>query len=357
MKRKKVPGRMRGLRGLGLVLVLGSLCSALVSCGETEEQEREALEPSPLPVTAEVARVDTLYEVIEGTGRIATTREQELVSQIQGRVVQAPEREGEAVERGEVLFRIASGEQAAALGRANNQYRSAQAVYDFEIENYMGELTDEVRSMMRRTSGLQDAEVALAQARTQYSNAAVTAGFDGVISEISAREGVRVYPGTRLGAIVDPENLLLELDLDERQLALCEVGARVYARIPSLGDTVLVGSVASVSPVVDPSMRAGLVTIELPSVPNLRPGATATAEIVISAHPGQLVVPEEAVLVRDDREMVFVVSDGRADWRYVTIGASGRGFVSILDGVEESEQVITSGHYSLAHDAPVAVVN
>ncbi len=68
-------------------------------------------------------------------------------------------------------------------------------------------------------------------------------------------------------------------------------------------------------------------------------------------------VPEEAVLVRDDREMVFVVSDGRADWRYVTIGASGRGFVSILDGVEESEQVITSGHYSLAHDAPVAVVN
>ena len=339
-----------------LLALLPVLLPLALSCEEAEEQERETLEPSPLPVTAEVARIDTLFEVIDGTGRIATTREQDLVAQIQGQVVEAPQHEGETVSRGEVLFRIASGEQAAALSRATNQYRSAEAIYEFEIENYMGELTDEVRSMMRRTSGLQDAEVALAQARTQYSNAAVTAGFDGVIAEISVREGMRVYPGTRLGSLVDPDNLLLELDLDERQLALCREGSRVYVTVPSLNDTTLVGAVASVSPVVDPTMRAGLVTVELPSVSDLRPGATATAEIVVSVYEGQLIVPEEAILIRDEREMVFVVADGKADWRYVTIGASGRGYVSILEGISESDQVITSGHYSLAHDAPVAVV-
>ncbi|MBN1434021.1 efflux RND transporter periplasmic adaptor subunit [Candidatus Fermentibacterales bacterium] len=339
-------------------LFLAVCLAPLAGCGQEEEAERETLEPSPLPVTAAVAARDTLFEVIDGTGRIASVREQDLVSQIQGQVVQAPEREGQAVREGEVLFRIASGEQAALLDRAYNQYRSAEALYEFELENYLGDLTDEVSSMMRRTSGLQDAEVALAQARTQYSNAAVTAGFDGVVSEIAVRQGVRVYPGTRLGAVIDADDLLLELDLDERQLALCSPGERVYVTLPSLGDTVVVGSVRSVSPVVDPAMRAGLVTVEIPGMPNLRPGATATAEIVIATYPDQLVIPEEAVLIRDNREMVFVIGeDGKANWCYVTVGARGRGLVSVIDGVEESAQVITSGHYSLAHEAPVAVVN
>ena len=347
--------KWRGMCLASLPIVL--LLLLAVACEEEEERERETLEPSPLPVTAAAASVDTLFEVVDGTGRIASIREQELVSQIQGQVVEAPGREGEAFQRGDVLFRIASGEQAAALSRATNQYRSAQAIYEFEVENYLGELTDEVRSMLRRTSGLQDAEVVLAQARTQYSNAAVTAGFDGVVSDISVREGMRVYAGTRLGSLVDPYDLRLEVDLDERQLARCSPDARVYVTVPSVGDTTLVGHVASVSPVIDPSTRAGLVTIDLSGAPGLRPGATATAEIVVSMTPDQLLVPQEAILVRDEREMVFVVLDGKADWRYVTTGGSGRGYVSVLDGVEESEQVITSGHYSLAHDAPVAVVN
>jgi len=63
------------------------------------------------------------------------------------------------------------------------------------------------------------------------------------------------------------------------------------------------------------------------------------------------------VLVRDDRNMVFVVEGGKAKWQYVTTGPSGRGLVSIEKDLEEGDQVITSGHYSLAHEAPVAVVN
>jgi hypothetical protein len=48
--------------------------------------------------------------------------------------------------------------------------------------------------------------------------------------------------------------------------------------------------------------------------------------------------------------------DGKADWSYVTTAGSGRGFIAITDGIVEGEPMITGGHYSLAHDAPVAVV-
>lgn len=341
-----------------LVLLVSIMILSLTACGgEEEEAERETLEPSPLPVTASAASVDTLFEVVGSTGRIASARTQNLTAQIQGEVVQAPDYVGMEVSDGEVVFRIASGESASRLSGASSSYRNAQALYEFECENYRGELTDEVKNMLRQTTGLADAQTSLASAQTQYSNAAIRASFNGVVSDVSAREGMVVYPGTVLGQVIDPWSLQAKVSLDERELARCAAGQRVYVTVPSLNDTTLVGTVASVSPVIDPSMRAGEVIIDLPAIPNLRTGATARVEIVIAVYPDQLVIPQEAILIRDDRDMVFVVLDGHADWRYVTLGPEGRGIVAIDEGIETGEQVITSGHYSLAHDAPVAVVN
>ncbi|MCD4708507.1 MAG: efflux RND transporter periplasmic adaptor subunit [Candidatus Sabulitectum sp.] len=326
-------------------------------CGEEEELERETLEPSPLPVTASVARIDVLFEVISSTGRVSSRRTQNLTAQIQGQVVQAPEYAGEEFSEGAVIFRVASGQHASNLSAANSEYRNAQALYQFEIDNYRGEITDGVRSMLRQTTGLESASASLSSARTQYGNSAVSAGFNGVISDVTAQDGMTVYPGSPLGTLVDPWCLQVEVDLDERQLARCASGLKAFVIIPSLNDTVLVGEVRSVSPVIDPGFRSGTVVVDVPHVPDLRPGATARVEIVVAEHEGSLVIPEQAVLIRDDRPMVFAVVDGHADWRYVRLGSSGRGIVAIEDGIIDGEAVITSGHYSLAHDAPVAVVN
>lgn len=335
-----------------------AVLSVLQGCGEEgEEARRETLEPSPLPVTAEVARVDTLFEVINATGRVESRRTQALSAQIQGQVVQAPLYDGASFSAGEVVFRVASGEHSANLAAASSAFRAAQVMYQFECDNYQGELTEEVRRMLRQTTGLEQAQANLSRAGTQYSNSAIRAGFDGVVSSVSVREGMTVYPGTPLGELVDPLALQVRVELDERQLARCVQGSPAFVTIPSLEDTTVTGTVFSVSPVVNPAYRAGTVMVELPAVPGLRPGATARTEIVVSQNPGSLVIPEEAVLIRDNRSMVFVVQNGKAQWRYVTVSARGRGIVSVTEGVSEGDQVITGGHYSLAHDAPVAVMN
>lgn len=337
------------------VLFLGSV---FPGCGaDEEEEERETLEPSPLPVTASEARVDTLFEVINATGRVESRRTQALTAQIQGQVVQAPLRDGQAFSAGDVVFRVASGEYSANLASASSAYRSAQVLYDFECENYQGELTEDVRRMLRQTTGLEQAQASLSRAGAQYANSAIRAGFDGVVASVSAREGMTVYPGTPLGELVDPGSLQVRIELDERQLARCTQGGPAFVTVPSLNDTTVAGTVFSVSPVVDPSYRAGTVMVEIPEVVNLRPGATARTEIVVSVSPEVLVIPEEAILIRDNRTMVFVVEDGKASWRYVTVGARGRGRASITEGVAEGDLVITGGHYSLAHEAPVAVMN
>lgn len=62
-------------------------------CAEEEELERETLEPSPLPVTAAVVRVDVLYEVITSTGRVSSRRTQSLTAQIDLTINSLPDSE------------------------------------------------------------------------------------------------------------------------------------------------------------------------------------------------------------------------------------------------------------------------
>lgn len=341
-----------------LVLLLTALVLlSLFACGEAEDEETaESLEPSPLPVTATTALADTLYEVVDATGRVKSARIQELTAQVQGEITFAPEYEGESVNEGDVLFCISSGEEDSQLSSAVSEFRNAELLYEFECDNYRGELTDEVSDMLKQTTGYYTARAALERAQTQFGNTVIRASFDGIVSTISSPAGLMAYPGTSLGEIIDPQNLQVEINLDERELADCEKGQKVYVSFPSLDDMIFVGSVESVSPVVNPSTRSGKVIISLPIIENLRDGATAKVEIVTDVFPDALIIPEVCILVRDGRDMVFTVIEDHADWRYVTLGAKGRGYVEVVEGITDGETVITSGHYSLAHDAPVAIV-
>jgi len=71
--------------------------------------------------------------------------------------------------------------------------------------------------------------------------------------------------------------------------------------------------------------------------------------------PDRLVVPAEAVLVRQGRDLVFVIRNGRAQWTYVTTGPRSGDHVVLLDGVAPGDTVAVGGHHALAHDAPVEV--
>ena len=87
----------------------------------------------------------------------------------------------------------------------------------------------------------------------------------------------------------------------------------------------------------------------------LRPGMIVSVRIATAIEPESVVVPQEAVIHREGKPVLFVVQDDRAQWRYVVPGPSNGEQVVILEGVHAGEEVITDGHFVLAHDARVAV--
>ena len=66
----------------------------------------------------------------------------------------------------------------------------------------------------------------------------------------------------------------------------------------------------------------------------------------------RLVVPESAVIYTGPRRMVFVDGGGdRLEPRDITLGVKADGYVEVLGGLQEGEQVVTAGNYLVAADS------
>ena len=76
-------------------------------------------------------------------------------------------------------------------------------------------------------------------------------------------------------------------------------------------------------------------------------------EFEVARRSGAVTIPEEAVLTREGRELVFVVAESRAAWTYVTLGPRGRGRVVVERGIAAGDTVATAGHETLSHEAEV----
>jgi HlyD family secretion protein len=80
--------------------------------------------------------------------------------------------------------------------------------------------------------------------------------------------------------------------------------------------------------------------------------------------PNRIIVPARAVIERDGRPLVFVVKGGRAQWVYILPGRSNGAETEVLPDsssgqipVAVGDTVLTEGHLTLTHDAPVRVLS
>jgi HlyD family secretion protein len=116
------------------------------------------------------------------------------------------------------------------------------------------------------------------------------------------------------------------------------------------------GRVHAINPQVDVQRGTGRVTVAIPNPDGrLVAGLYATVRLETARLDGRLVVPADAVLVRQGRDLVFVVEAGRAQWTYVDLGARSGEVVEITSGLSPSDTVAVDGHFALAHDAPVEI--
>ena len=177
---------------------------------------------------------------------------------------------------------------------------------------------------------------------------------DGVVGELSAREGMNVMAGAALFRINGLSSVWVNLDVPEAMAAAVRPGAALSASVPAYPGEAFKGHVSAVLPEVNATTRAVRARVELANPGGkLKPGMFATVKIEPPAGKRETVlVPSEAVIVTGERSVVIVDrGEGRFEPVNVKVGSEEGGKTEILEGLAGGERVVASGQFLIDSEA------
>jgi HlyD family secretion protein len=160
------------------------------------------------------------------------------------------------------------------------------------------------------------------------------------------RRGDRVWFGAAIAELPDLSVVQLTCRLDEADRARVQQGTQVLVRVDAIPDRELRASIKSISTVARPDftsfppVRNFDAVVALEEVdPRLRTGMSASARIELSRLDDVIVVPSPAIFQVDGTTVAYVVQDGSAEKRPVTVLRRGRDEIAIASGLREGDRI------------------
>jgi len=249
-----------------------------------------------------------------------------------------------------------------AVDTAEAQVRTAQAALDQQQAQYASaQETQRLVNLGPRPEQIEAARAALAQAEAsllateiQIQDATVVAPFAGVIARRAVEPGAAISPQSEAFLLAGLDQVYAVLQLPQTQRAAVRVGQDAAVAVDGLPGQTFHGPVTEVQPSADVQNRSFGVKVLLANPRGLlHPGTFARGAIVTATTRNVLVIPYAAVLNAPGSTTVFIVRDGRAFRRDVTLGASDSAGIEVKSGIDDGAEVVVRDQEGLVDGEPV----
>jgi RND family efflux transporter MFP subunit len=336
---------MKSISALALATLVLSGCGRKP---ETHPTSRPELAVAQVQVqTAESKQQATTEEVV---GTVRAKLRATLEAKLSGRIDKMPVLLGQAVKAGQLVAHLDAAEIKARLEQAEAGLQQTER--DWKRTSALFEQQAATRSDYDAAdSRHQVAKAAAAEAEAMMGYLEIQAPFDGVVTKKWADVGDLATPGKPLLDVEDPSMLQLETDVPEAIASRIKQDARLAIRVDSLMGE-LAGTVREIAPTADSASRTFRVKLDLPQTAGLMSGQFARLVVPVGES-SSVRVPVAAVVLRGQLEILFVVSNQRAQLHLVKTGKRIGDEVEILAGLEAGESVVVGGAALLADGQPV----
>jgi len=362
-------------------------------------------------IAVDLARVSrqTVEKIVSASGTIKPKRRVNVSASSIGKVTRIAVKEGDYVSKGAFLLQIDPTEYRTAVDKLRSGIRAAvanlavesaslkKAVYDYErardlhAQGFLsdGELKDASVALEIQQSRAEAAKetlfqqkAALAKAEHDLREVRITAEMGGTVTALNVEEGENAImgtlnnPGTVLLTIADLSEMEARVEVDETEIIHIQKGQEAEVQLDAYPDTSFSGIVSEVGNSAIPSpSRAARESVDFEvvisirdSIPGIRPGLSASAEIKVARVDSALVIPIQCLTVRKRSELkrsaadsveadghkaaettkkdeeiegAFVVTSGTARFRRITVGIAGEKHFEVKSGVATGEEVVS----------------
>ncbi len=315
------------------------------------EQEVDAL-----PVRVEEVKLSTLDRTLRLPGVLQANKELLLMSQTQGQVIRVFKSVGDRVKKGEVIAKVDDE-------ILNAQAQLTAAIYDKAQKDLerAEKLKDAGALTAQQFEGLQlkakEAGATYITTNKRLEDTAIKAPFGGIVNQIFAKEGGVLGPGVPVCELVDVHKLTMQVKVDENAILAVIPGEKVRIRTDLEPEITYLGLVASVAVKPDPGLQYPVtVEMENDAGKQLKAGMMAMAIFSFTDSIESPVIDRTAIVGSLKTASVYVIEDGHAIQKSVTIGYADAKKVKIAEGLTAGEMLVVSGQSTLRNGQKVKIL-
>lgn len=392
-KKSFLQRRKKTLIFMAVVLVI------LVVVGLNLRSQRE----KTVKVTVEKVKKQNLTSIVSASGEVKPKKNVNISAQVPGRIIKIGIVEGQEVNSGDFLLKLDSTQYEANADRDRNFIQASKAdliqaearlqrdksAYDRQGKLFEEQLIskDQLESVKLEYDvsasqvnsirfQIKQAEANLKSTMDNLSKTVFNAPITGMITSLKVEEGETAIvgtmnnPGTVLMTIADLSIMEVEVQVDETDVVGVKLGQEANVRVDAFPDTMFKGKVTEIGSSALQKVTGGtttqeakdfkvVVTLENPSQ-KLKPGLSASADIITDQKQSVLAVPISSLVLRDrpaapgdkpdakkEEEGVYIVDNSRVKFQRVEKGISGGMNMEITAGLKEDQDIVTGPYASL----------
>jgi HlyD family secretion protein len=365
------------------------------------------------PVETEAVTRRRIVQTVTATGKVQPMTQVNVSADVSAKITRMTVEEGQWIEKGTLLLELdreryvaavesAEANLSAAQAQANlarenmvkaeKDYERSRQLFDRDLESqatldtrYAAAEVEKARYQSMRDQ-IEQARAQLRQARDDLAKTTIYAPMSGTISKLNKEVG-EICIGSQfqedvIMEISNLEGMEVLVEVDENDIVLVSVGDTAEIEVDALPDVTFTGEVTEIASsatitaagTTDQKTEFEVKVAIADAGTQLRPGMTASTEIVTDVREDSLSVPIQSATVRtldqlgtsgsqppEDAgkftpdedgfvEIVWVVTDGRAAARQVTTGIQSDSHIEVLEGLEEGEQVVSGSYRAISRD-------
>jgi len=188
----------------------------------------------------------------------------------------------------------------------------------------------------------------LEKSKIRLSYTKIYSPIDGIVSNITAREGETIVAGLQVAnliTILNPEKLEIRIYTDETDIGKVKEGQKVIYTTDAYPDKTFEGVISKIYP--EPIVRENIVyylsivKVKPEYAKYLRPEMTIYAKIIVGEKNNALLVPNSALKYEMGKQYVYKIVNGKPIKVYVKTGIIGEKYTEILEGLKEGDIVAT----------------
>ena len=329
------------------LLLTVSICICLLNSSCSKKKDSVTVAP-PVKVKVMVVSENKECTITEFSGTVSSSETTTVSFAVPGTITELYGKEGEKVNKGQLLGKLRNGEYLNAYNIAEAQLAEAQDGYQRLKKLHDANALPDVK-WVEMQQKLKQAQNAAEMAKRTLDDADLHSPVSGTITRKYVDVGQTVMPVEPAFEIVSTNHLTIEIPVSENKIGSLNIGDVAYVDLESAGVRSQEGKITQKAITADPITRTYTVKVSLPETNGkILPGMIGTVKFENSRSLDStfngVTLPSQAVqLNNDNRWFVWVIKDSVAERRFVSADELVSDGVLVNQGLKPGDIVIVEG--------------